>query len=348
MAMKNLSIFGKIFSIALVFGIFVIAVAFYATGQVKFINSEYTHLKNGLTFSTENIAQANADIQGMEAHTAQVMLDAPGSADQKADLSATAWYKDRFGQFLDQSAIASPSFANDFMNLKSHALQVVDGACGNSVHLATSATTAAEIATAQATYLNECAPQFPALVKGMQGLKSRLLNSEAAKASTLTKVTNVTVMTTFMLILGGLVLMMLGGFFAVRSWIVMPIKGLQNVMGRLSGGDLQARITGADRKDEIGGMARAVQVFKDAGIEKQRLETKPKVSARPVERSAQRIEAERAEAAKQQRIRGAIGGARVWRSCLRRRSDVPPDRARWSAIMRSCAAISMRRWRNCR
>src|ERR1700734_1848599 len=116
-AMKNLSIFGKIFSIALVFGIFVIAVAFYATGQVRFINNEYTHLKNGLTLSTENIAQANADIQAMEAHTAQVMLDAPGSANQKTDLAAIAWYKDRFGQFLDQSAVASPSFATDFVKL---------------------------------------------------------------------------------------------------------------------------------------------------------------------------------------------------------------------------------------
>jgi len=300
MAMNNLSIFGKIFSIALVFGVFVIAVAFYATGQVRFINNEYTHLKDGLTLSTENIAQANADIQAMEAHTAQVMLDAPGSAEQKADLSATAWYKDRFGQFLDQSAIASPSFANDFMNLKSHALQVVDGACGNSIHLATTATTSAEIATAQATFLSECAPQFPALVKGMQGLKSRLLNGQAATASTLTKVANVTVMTTFALILGGLVLMMLGGFFAVRSWIVMPIKGLQKVMGRLSGGDLQAEITGADRKDEIGGMARAVQVFKDAGIEKQRLEAEAESQRQTVEQERQRTEVERAAAAKQQ------------------------------------------------
>ncbi len=84
---------------------------------------------------------------------------------------------------------------------------------------------------------------------------------------------------------------MLGGFFAVRAWIVAPVKALQGVVGRLSGGDLQANVLGSDRKDEIGGMARAVQVFKDAGIEKQRLEA---------EAVAQRVEAERAAAAKQQ------------------------------------------------
>ena len=164
--MKNLSIFGKIFSIALVFGIFVIAVAFYATGQVRFINSEYTHLINGYTLSTENIAVANADVQGMEAHSAQAMLDAPGSANQKTDLSDIAWYKDRFGQFLDQSAVASPSYATDLMDLKSHVLQVVNDACSNSIQLATSATTAAAIAAAQTAYLSECAPQFSGLVTG--------------------------------------------------------------------------------------------------------------------------------------------------------------------------------------
>jgi methyl-accepting chemotaxis protein len=70
-----------------------------------------------------------------------------------------------------------------------------------------------------------------------------------------------TVTTTFLLIFSGLVAIMLGGFFAVRGWVVAPVKGLQGVMGRLSGGDLQAKVTGTDRKDEIGGMARAVQVF---------------------------------------------------------------------------------------
>ena len=71
-------------------------------------------------------------------------------------------------------------------------------------------------------------------------------------------------------------------------------------MGRLSGGDLQAKVTGTDRKDEIGGMARAVQVFKDAGIEKQRLEAEAEAQRAAAEQERQRTEAERAAAAKQQ------------------------------------------------
>lgn len=43
-------------------------------------------------------------------------------------------------------------------------------------------------------------------------------------------------------------------------------------MHRLAGGDLTTDVIGADRRDELGGMAKAVQVFKEAGIEKVRLE----------------------------------------------------------------------------
>ncbi len=39
-------------------------------------------------------------------------------------------------------------------------------------------------------------------------------------------------------------------------------------MTRLAAGDLDARIDGADRGDEIGAMVKAVQVFKDALVAK--------------------------------------------------------------------------------
>lgn len=56
------------------------------------------------------------------------------------------------------------------------------------------------------------------------------------------------------------------GVFAVLVLIVRPLGGMTGIMGRLAAGDLAATVTGAARRDEIGAMARAVQVFKDAMI----------------------------------------------------------------------------------
>ncbi len=109
-----------------------------------------------------------------------------------------------------------------------------------------------------------------------------------------------TVITTLVLTLIGLAAVMLGSHYTIRSWVVSPIRALQAVMSRLTSGDLQTRVIGAERRDEIGGMARAVQVFKDAGIEKQRLEAETAAQRQIVEAERQHQEAERAAAAKQQ------------------------------------------------
>ena len=60
------------------------------------------------------------------------------------------------------------------------------------------------------------------------------------------------------------------------SWLVgrsitRPLQGLANVMKRLAGGDTSARIPATHSRDEIGGMARTVIVFRDSMIERERL-----------------------------------------------------------------------------
>ncbi|MFD1623027.1 methyl-accepting chemotaxis protein [Azospirillum griseum] len=53
--------------------------------------------------------------------------------------------------------------------------------------------------------------------------------------------------------------------------VVRPLQSMTGVMGRLANRDLSVSITGDERGDEIGAMARAVQVFRDGLIEADRL-----------------------------------------------------------------------------
>jgi methyl-accepting chemotaxis protein len=59
------------------------------------------------------------------------------------------------------------------------------------------------------------------------------------------------------------VLIICAGLFGVARGVVRPISAMTAVMGRLANGDLEISIPSASRKDEIGAMAKAVQVFKD-------------------------------------------------------------------------------------
>jgi len=60
--------------------------------------------------------------------------------------------------------------------------------------------------------------------------------------------------------------------FALVHGVSAPIKRITEVMGRLAVHDLAVEVFGLDRADEIGGMAKAVQVFKRNAEEKIRLE----------------------------------------------------------------------------
>jgi methyl-accepting chemotaxis protein len=157
---KNLPIVGKILVVLGMFGVFVVAVAFCATGQVRSINSDYTHLIKGSIEASDDIAQGNADIQAMEAHIAQLTLVNTASETQ-ADLANLAFYKSRLTNFDDQAAAAYPTYAADLTNLKARTLQVIDGDCASSIKRGASATTAADTAAAQAAYVSECERNSP-------------------------------------------------------------------------------------------------------------------------------------------------------------------------------------------
>ncbi|MFC4272538.1 HAMP domain-containing protein [Sneathiella chungangensis] len=90
--------------------------------------------------------------------------------------------------------------------------------------------------------------------------------------------------------------------YATMRMITRPIGGITQVMAKLAEGDNTVEIDAQDRKDEIGEMARAVQVFKDNALERQRLEADAKRAAEEraeherleLERNAKREADERA------------------------------------------------------
>jgi methyl-accepting chemotaxis protein len=129
----------------------------------------------------------------------------------------------------------------------------------------------------------------------------RTLEAEANQAEmTISAKTGTTIMMTYAMVIGGLALVLLFGFFAIRAWLVTPIKLLQVVMGKLAKGDLAAIVPGTDRRDEIGGMALAVQVFKENGLEKVKLADSLRIASAEAEAERQAAARRQAEAAARQ------------------------------------------------
>jgi len=92
---------------------------------------------------------------------------------------------------------------------------------------------------------------------------------------------------------------------ALMGWllsraIATPIAAMTGAMDKLAGGDNTVEVPAQGRKDEVGRMAEAVQSFKDAAIEKVRLEAEAADQRRQAEENRKAQEAERAETARQQ------------------------------------------------
>ncbi len=96
------------------------------------------------------------------------------------------------------------------------------------------------------------------------------------------------------------------GFVIVRWRVTKPITEMTRVMGRLAGGDLAVDVAGAQRRDEVGEMAKAVQVFKDDLIRMKVLEEETalaRASAEEQRRATLRDMASRLE----QAVGGIVG-----------------------------------------
>ena len=106
-------------------------------------------------------------------------------------------------------------------------------------------------------------------------------------------------------LIGGIILAclisMFAGFTLTRG-INGPIMNMIAYMRRLIGGDTAFDVPCVARKDEFGEMGRAVVAFRDAAIEKVRIEREAEEHRAAVERERAAAEAEKARAAEEDRV----------------------------------------------
>ena len=135
---------------------------------------------------------------------------------------------------------------------------------------------------------------------------------------------------------------------ALMLWIIIrhvstPINMMAGSMLKVAGGDLAIEIAGLNRRDEVGGMARALQVFKVNAVDKKRLETE---AAEKLAEERAREEAQlRAEREVQQELAALVDAAAA--GDMSRRVDLTGKKDLMLKLgegMNRWAATMARRW----
>jgi methyl-accepting chemotaxis protein len=96
------------------------------------------------------------------------------------------------------------------------------------------------------------------------------------------------------------------GMMIVVGRVVRPVSRLTECMRALAAGDLDVVVAGSNRKDEIGGMAQSVEVFREAAIRNKKLEEQAELNRQAAEREKADLQA-RAEAEAEARLNQATG-----------------------------------------
>jgi methyl-accepting chemotaxis protein len=96
--------------------------------------------------------------------------------------------------------------------------------------------------------------------KEMEAAKLEAFDTQKSSERTLLVIATVGLLTSFAAITAVVI------FFVVR-----PLTNMTGTMETLAGGNLDVSVVGAERKDEVGALARSLQVFKDNAIETRRL-----------------------------------------------------------------------------
>lgn len=109
---------------------------------------------------------------------------------------------------------------------------------------------------------------------------------------------------TYMMIVGGLVVLgavLAGLYFAVRRFVQKPLAGLVGDVETLSNGEYTRPISGQERSDETGAVARSLEGFRHQLADNRRLESEARHEREQAELERGRSENERTEASALQR-----------------------------------------------
>jgi methyl-accepting chemotaxis protein len=304
--MRHLPIIIKFLTVMALFGVFAIGVAVYATGQMRAIDNGYTRLMGGNDVAAMMLARSDRDMRDA-AGAISYMTVAGTEADPSQGRDLLKRAEADYGTFMDRAGIAAPNYAAHIKTLKAAGLDLLRNGCRETLALARIANTNDLLLAAQQEFLADCQPGFPGISEATSADVDKIVADTNLQHARLRAVTERTIRMTYGAIIAGFILVMLIGFVAIRAWVVMPVRALQRIMIRLAGGDLALEVPGNTRRDEIGGMARAVEVFRNAGVEKARVEAAAETAQREAQALRQRTEAERTAAvAQQQQVVGSL------------------------------------------
>ena len=267
--LANFKILTKILMLLGVMAMVTAGATVFTTSKMRYIDDTYGDLIDGPGKANLAIARANRNLVYVNRSIYRLITEVTAEGDKQAmqEISDSSQF------FTKQITIATkgmPSKADDIRKVADKFDAAMTGACAETIKLAN--TSDDEANKKAATQMREkCDPALHEVMDDISALTNAIIKSNDKASDDAQEVTNTTIRNTYISVLGGLALIALLAAYLTRSSISRPIKKIAAILEELAKSNFDTIIDGADRKDEVGDIAKAALVFRDQGRETNRL-----------------------------------------------------------------------------
>ena len=279
--LNNFRIVWKVAVIVAVLGLASFLSIGFAAVRMSQADNAYSNLVNRVDAATVSVARGSRNVEGFVSSVYQLVTEtsAEGSSRLLArNAEEMKMYEDRYAEALQ----LIPEKADELAGLHVKA-QAMFGRCAEVVQAVASADTPEETAASVELLKSQCAPLATAVLDEQTKVADDLVTYARTAATNVSAETRSGVRWAIVLVTLGLAVSLAGAMCVCIMGLSRPITTLKAAMERLAAADFQVDVPEVSRRDEIGQMARAVEVFKTNGIEVEKLK-------------AQQAETEKAEA----------------------------------------------------
>ncbi|NLS02208.1 HAMP domain-containing protein [Rhizobium sp. P32RR-XVIII] len=299
--LKNMKIRTKILSVVVLLGLISIAGLVYVVREFKGADQQYSTFIDHEALAAMQGSRANSSVLSSVLQASFSLNLQAGSKESEAAAKAAS----KFGQARDrllQVAELVPSRKAAVDELVAD-VTALEGVTKKALDLRNSGDEKGA-ADAIAQVSAGVAAITPKLIANNDALMKQLNDGGDALSDTMNQRINLC-----FAIIGIATLALIGfGIYIAQTGIAAPITRLREGMKSLAEGDTSGEIIGLDRRDEIGLMAQAVQVFRNNEIERVNLEERAVADRNLSDRERQERDAQRnAEASELERAMHSLG-----------------------------------------
>jgi methyl-accepting chemotaxis protein len=267
--LNNFKITFKIGLIVALMGLVTIGTVIFATQRMRLMDDANTDMVTRIDKSNTMAARAGRRAENYLSSAFQSLAETTDAGNARVLAQAAnsrREYESQMAQVLkdlpEKAAAIKPVIA-DFEKAAS--------ACDAVIKFASTTTTAEDNLKAGARIKAECFPLAAAAIQAQATMVDDLL-ADAGKASDqMTVEADSAIRLLYVTAIVGLLVGLAIALWIGIKGLARPIADLKSVMEAFARNELKAAVPGIDRRDEVGDMARTVEVFKTNAIEVERL-----------------------------------------------------------------------------